>query len=103
MFVCDAGVLRFALLIAGIRVAPTGARSRLCGAALDFFAAAAKKVRKESGLTPPALDVYHRLSTSPYFARQLSGPCPLRTHRLNISPASPHDSYPYLTFRRPLW
>ncbi|SEJ99165.1 hypothetical protein SAMN05192539_102843 [Paraburkholderia diazotrophica] len=36
----------------------------LCGAALTFFAAA-KKVSKESGLTPPVLDVYPRAFNGP--------------------------------------
>ncbi|SIT42712.1 exported hypothetical protein [Paraburkholderia piptadeniae] len=38
----------------------------LCGAALTFFAAA-KKVSKESGLTPPVLDVYPRALNVPVF------------------------------------
>ncbi|MPW17457.1 hypothetical protein GCT13_11070 [Paraburkholderia sp. CNPSo 3157] len=36
----------------------------LCGAALTFFAAA-KKVSKESGLTPPMLDLYPRALSVP--------------------------------------
>ncbi|WP_143062178.1 hypothetical protein [Paraburkholderia diazotrophica] len=36
----------------------------LCGAALTFFAAA-KKVSKESGLTPPMLDLYPRALNVP--------------------------------------
>jgi hypothetical protein len=36
----------------------------LCGAALTFFAAA-KKVSKESGLTPPILDLYPRALNIP--------------------------------------
>ncbi|MPW18588.1 hypothetical protein GCT13_17110 [Paraburkholderia sp. CNPSo 3157] len=36
----------------------------LCGAALTFFAAA-KKVSKESGLTPPVLDLYPRALNVP--------------------------------------
>jgi hypothetical protein len=36
----------------------------LCGAALTFFAAA-KKVSKESGLTPPILDLYPRAPNVP--------------------------------------
>ncbi|SIT38662.1 hypothetical protein BN2476_180001 [Paraburkholderia piptadeniae] len=36
----------------------------LCGAALTFFAAA-KKVSKESGLTPPVLDLYPRALSGP--------------------------------------
>jgi hypothetical protein len=36
----------------------------LCGAALTFFAAA-KKVSKESGLTPPILVFAHGPSTPP--------------------------------------
>ncbi|MBN3760001.1 hypothetical protein [Burkholderia sp. Ac-20365] len=43
------------LFCAGIRVSAYAAQALpLCGAALTFFAAA-KKVSKESGLTPPAL------------------------------------------------
>ncbi|SEI83274.1 hypothetical protein SAMN05192539_1004246 [Paraburkholderia diazotrophica] len=38
----------------------------LCGAALTFFAAA-KKVSKESGLTPPVLDLYPRALNVPVF------------------------------------
>ncbi|SEI77833.1 hypothetical protein SAMN05192539_100477 [Paraburkholderia diazotrophica] len=38
----------------------------LCGAALTFFAAA-KKVSKESGLTPPVLDLYPRALNVPEF------------------------------------
>ncbi|WP_193727763.1 hypothetical protein [Paraburkholderia franconis] len=38
----------------------------LCGAALTFFAAA-KKVSKESGLTPPVLDTYPRALNVPVF------------------------------------
>ncbi|SEJ08357.1 hypothetical protein SAMN05192539_1006213 [Paraburkholderia diazotrophica] len=38
----------------------------LCGAALTFFAAA-KKVSKESGLTPPMLDDYPRALNVPVF------------------------------------
>ena len=37
----------------------------LCGAALTFFAAA-KKVSKESGLTPPILDFYPRAPDVPF-------------------------------------
>jgi len=51
----------------------------LCGAALTFFAAA-KKVSKESGLTPRVLVVTHGLSTSPSLMRQRSRGCPLPTH-----------------------
>jgi hypothetical protein len=53
------GLVWFACAFAGIRVSAYAAQALpLCGAALTFFAAA-KKVSKESGLTPPALD--HRL------------------------------------------
>jgi len=63
--VCDAGL---ALLCCrwhprcdiGLPVLP------LCGAALTFFAAA-KKVSKESGLTPPILDLYPRAPNVPVF------------------------------------
>ena len=49
------GLVCFAFVVAGIRVSAYAAQALpLCGAALTFFAAA-KKVSKESGLTPPAL------------------------------------------------
>ena len=65
----------FALLFAGIRDTPRGAGVALCGAAPTFFVpqgdflrgASAKKVGKESGLTPPMLVLTHGLLTSPYF------------------------------------
>jgi hypothetical protein len=44
--------------VSGLLVLP------LCGAALTFFAAA-KKVSKESGLTPPILDLYPRALNVP--------------------------------------
>jgi hypothetical protein len=52
--------------------------SPLCGAALTFFAAA-KKVSKESGYTPPILVFAHGPSTSPvatatYPSRAVGGP-----------------------------
>ncbi|MBN3760286.1 hypothetical protein [Burkholderia sp. Ac-20365] len=48
---------RFAFAFAGIRVLLLVLQALpLCGAALTFFAAA-KKVSKESGLTPPAFVV----------------------------------------------
>jgi len=59
----------------------------LCGAALTFFAAA-KKVSKESGLTPPVPVFTHGPSTSPWLARQRASPCSLPTFYANASPAS---------------
>ncbi|MEX3932635.1 hypothetical protein AB4Y32_12635 [Paraburkholderia phymatum] len=62
-----ASAMRFALPCAGIRVCAFAARALpLCGAALTFFAAA-KKVSKESGLTPPVLDDYPRALNVPEF------------------------------------
>ncbi|WP_205812141.1 hypothetical protein, partial [Burkholderia sp. Ac-20365] len=50
-------ILGFFELCAGIRVLLLVLQALpLCGAALTFFAAA-KKVSKESGLTPPVLDL----------------------------------------------
>jgi hypothetical protein len=46
-FGCVLTVLAFPCILSGLLASP------LCGAALTFFAAA-KKVSKESGLTPPA-------------------------------------------------
>ena len=52
---CLAMLEWFAFDFAGIRVSAYAAHALpLCGAALTFFAAA-KKVSKESGLTPPVL------------------------------------------------
>ena len=59
----------------------------LCGAALTFFAAA-KKVSKESGLTPPARVPTHGPPTSPCFTRQLSGSFSLPALQIRASPAS---------------
>ena len=59
----------------------------LCGAAPTFFAAA-KKVGKESGLTPPARVIAHGPPTSPLFKPQCAGPSTLPAHCLSASPAS---------------
>ena len=68
------------LCVSGLPLLP------LCGAALTFFAAA-KKVSKESGLTPPVLISTHGLSTSPQFLRQPASQRPLPT-----SYPSPHPA-----------
>ena len=61
----EIGLPWFASPFAGIRVCAFAARALpLCGAALTFFAAA-KKVSKESGLTPPILDHYPRALNVP--------------------------------------
>ena len=74
---------RFASPFAGIRFGAYAARALpLCGAAVTFFVpqgdflrgASAKKVTKESGLTPPMLVLTHGPSTSPSFARQRIDP-----------------------------
>jgi hypothetical protein len=49
--------LAFPCCLSGLLASP------LCGAALTFFAAAAKKVSKESGLQPPACSEPSRSST----------------------------------------
>ena len=74
----------------------------LCGAALTFFAAA-KKVSKESGPTPPARVIVHGLSTSPSFMRQRSRACSLPTLRMNAPPTA-HTRTPAIRVRpsRPL-
>jgi hypothetical protein len=64
-FVCDVVAILFLLrwhprCVSGLLALP------LCGAALTFFAAA-KKVSKESGLTPPMLDDYPRALNVPVF------------------------------------
>ena len=65
---------RFASPFAGIRFGAYAARALpLCGAAVTFFVpqgdflrgASAKKVTKESGLTPPILDRYPRAPNVP--------------------------------------
>jgi hypothetical protein len=55
----------------------------LCGVALTFFTAA-KKVSKESGLTPPILVFTHGPPTSPFFSPQHASP--LRCQRTNRLP-----------------
>jgi hypothetical protein len=56
---CLVTLVWFAFVFAGVRALSCLLHALpLCGAALTFFAAA-KKVSKESGLTPPVLD--HRL------------------------------------------
>jgi hypothetical protein len=62
---CLATLGWIAWLVAGIRdMSCLLHASPLCGAALTFFAAA-KKVSKESGLTPPALDLRLKAPTVP--------------------------------------
>ena len=52
--------------------------------------AAAKKVSKESGRTPPVLVFTHGLTTSPCFAPLRANPCWLPSRRLDVAPALWH-------------
>jgi hypothetical protein len=94
VFVCDAvAVLVLVLVLAALALRwhpqfASGLRGlSLCGAALTFFAAA-KKVSKESGLTPPACVLTHGPPTSPQSMRQLARVCPSPTLRTHASSAS---------------
>src|SRR5215475_10584282 len=83
--VCDAGG-GFLWAFAGIRVLLSVLQALpLCGAALTFFAAA-KKVSKESGLTPPVLD--HRLR-APNGSSASHGVLPFNARYQRVEPV-PH-------------
>jgi hypothetical protein len=74
----------------------------LCGAAVTFFAAAAKKVTKENGLTPPML-VFSTGSQRSH-ASHCNVLAWVRYQRIRNCLTHfihPHSGHPYLMFHRP--
>jgi hypothetical protein len=92
---CDVGLVLFgffcfAFAFAGIRGFVSVLQALpLCGAALTFFAAA-KKVSKESGLTPPALDLRLRAPNSSSTSHGVL-PFTARCQRLESTPHPLHS------------